>query len=608
MSERSDRERAETAEESVERVKRYVSATHDIAEKLEFEDELDFPDVVHLDLPQRRRFLAGTAAVGTAAIAGCSGDDDGDDDTEDGDDGGFDDESVETFELTAYQFGFEPQEIHVSEGANVRIDFVESTFEENSNFEVHDWHLAEPYDLHAVLPKNEDPNEVIDSVEFTADETGVFPFECTTYCGDGHAQMKGELLVGEDVDSIDYHNLEDIAQTHEVLTPASDLVDAPQHGVEDLLDMMVVVERDNASVSMIDMANHEVIGRIEDVGQAIHVMDFPNTLPDNEREGAYAYTMARDGYIYKLDLWGLDRVARVRAGTDARDIAVSHDGQYVAAGFYTPGQILITDADDLSPIKQISTRGIDLDGQYVESRVCALYDSPKYEVFVAGLKELGEVWLIDYTDDEFPVVAEIDCARTLHDGFFTKDGRYFMIAAQSDDVVSVVDLEERERVANIETGAIPHPGPGALDPKRDRAFTTHLGDENVTTAWSTETWEVEKRIDVPGGGLFLRNHHDCDYVWCDVALRDDPDLDQLVYAIDRETLEVDDDLVIETGSEHAIHPIFSNDGQELFVSHWPEGEIHVYDSHTGEHLDAMTDLRPVTGKFPCRRADKYEVD
>ncbi|APW98628.1 hydroxylamine reductase [Halobiforma lacisalsi AJ5] len=603
---------AKTTAERIERIKKAYAMRVDDAEEMGIDEQLDFPDWIDLDLPERRRFLAGTAAAGTAAVAGCMGDEEPADGTEtdDGEDseggsGGDEDAELHEFEMRAYQWGFEPQEIQVPEGAKVKIDFVESTFEENPDFNLHDWHLLEPYDEHVGLEEDTDPDSVSQSVEFIADEPGRHLYECTLYCGSGHAQMEGELFVGDEAAEFDYRKIEDVETTHEILNEESELPQEPQL-VDDLTDMFAVVERGNASVSYVDMENHEKLGRIEDVGHAIHVTEFHRDIPENEREGAYMYTMARDGYLYKLDLFGLNRVARVRVGTDARDLSLNRTNDYLIAGLYNPGQLFVVDAETMEPLKQITTQGIDLDGQFVESRVCALYDAPHYGVWVAALKELGQVWLIDYTQDDFPVVEQIDCARTLHDGFFTKDGRYFMLASQTDNVMSIIDLEEQELVKNLEVGAVPHPGPGALDAERHRAFTTHIGDD-VVAAWDTDTWELEKLIDVPGGGLFLRDHPDCDYIWCDVALRDDPELDQLVYAIDRETLEVA--FEVETGSDHAIHPIFSNDGQEVFVSHWAEGEIHVYDSHTGEHIEEVEgDFTDCTGKFPMRRAKKFAMD
>ena len=37
----------------------------------------------------------------------------------------------------------------------------------------------------------------IDSVEFTADTIGTFDFHCPTFCGDGHREMAGTLIVEE---------------------------------------------------------------------------------------------------------------------------------------------------------------------------------------------------------------------------------------------------------------------------------------------------------------------------------------------------------------------------------------------------------------------------
>lgn len=35
------------------------------------------------------------------------------------------------------------------------------------------------------------------SVEFTADKAGTFTFKCPTYCGEGHNEMTGTLIVEE---------------------------------------------------------------------------------------------------------------------------------------------------------------------------------------------------------------------------------------------------------------------------------------------------------------------------------------------------------------------------------------------------------------------------
>ena len=46
------------------------------------------------------------------------------------------------------------------------------------------------FNVEKKLPKGE---EVV--IEFTADQAGTFPFQCSVFCGLGHKKMKGELIV-----------------------------------------------------------------------------------------------------------------------------------------------------------------------------------------------------------------------------------------------------------------------------------------------------------------------------------------------------------------------------------------------------------------------------
>ncbi|WP_455448398.1 cytochrome D1 domain-containing protein [Natrinema thermotolerans] len=601
---------AESVAEHEERIKRHLSASREIAETLEFDDDLSFE--MGLPSPGRRTFIKTSGVVAaSAALAGCAGDDDDDDDSSD--DGESDGETPsaersETVQLAAKQYEFDPQEIRVPPNTELTIEFTQSTFEENEDFAMHTFYLEDPYDVGPVeLPESTD-DEVIDSVTFVTDEEGTFDFECSVYCGDGHAQMNGQLYVvpeGESVDEVDFTDMETLTERHEILKEESELAQEPSHDL-DLRDIMVVTERNNGSVAMIDTVNDEFMERVENVGKAIHVHDFHPDLPEQTREGAYVYTQSRQGEMYKIDLFDFERVAVADAGTDARDIAVSRDGDYVIGGFYNPNHLVICDAETMEPIKRIPTHTVNPDGESLGSRVCSLYDVPEEGLFLAGLKEGGEVWLIDYTQDDFPVVATIECGRTLHDGFFTEDGRYFMIASQTDNQMDIIDTQERSHVAAIPMDGVPHPGPGALYPDEDLAFTTHAGAPSVGV-WNTETWETEEMIDVRGSGLFIRKHENSDYVWADVILTDSED-DAYVYTIDPETLEVDQEIdCSQWGAAAAIHPEFSRDGEKVYISVW-QGEnesILVFDPNTGELLTQIEGLLAPTGKFLGVRAEGH---
>ncbi|ELY74538.1 cytochrome D1 domain-containing protein [Natrinema pallidum] len=603
---------AESIAEQEERIKRHLSASREIAERLEFNDELSFE--MGLPSPGRRTFIKTSGVVAaSAALAGCAGDDDDDgpestDDEESPDEETPEAERSETVQLTAKQYEFQPQEIRVPPNTELTIEFTQSTFEKNEEFTMHTFYLEDPYDIGPIeLPENTDDGP-IDSVTFVTDEEGTFDFECSAYCGDGHAQMNGQLYVvpeGESVDEVDFTDMGTLKERHEILKEERELVQEPQHDL-DLRDIMVVTERNNASVAMIDTVNDRLMERVENVGKAIHVHDFHPELPEQTREGAYVYTQSRQGEMYKIDLFDFERVAVADAGTDARDIAVSRDGNYVIGGFYNPNHLVICDAETMEPIKRIPTHTVNPDGESLGSRVCSLYDVPEEGLFLAGLKEGGEVWLIDYTQEDFPVVATIECGRTLHDGFFTADGRYFMIASQTDNQMDIIDTQERSHVAAIPMNGVPHPGPGALYPDEDLAFTTHAGSSSVGV-WNTETWEAETMIDVRGSGLFIRKHEHSDYVWADIILTDTED-DAYVYTIDPDTLEVDQEIdCSQWGAAAAIHPEFSRDGEKVYISVW-KGEnesILVFDPNTGELLTQIEDLLAPTGKFLGVRAEGH---
>lgn len=387
---------------------------------------------------------------------------------------------------------------------------------------------------------------------------------------------------------------------HEVLMNEADLPPSAQHDVP-LEELMVVIERENESVAIVDMVNHERIARVNDVGNAIHFADFPRALTEGVRAGAYAYTQSREGWIYKIDLFGFNRVARVRAGVSARGLAISNDDRYVAGGYYSPRQLFIADGADLAPVAVIPTSGLNAAGEQTPSQVHTLYDVENEGAFLYALHEAGRMVMRDYTDPGFPVVMDEYVAGKLHDGFFGPNGRYFFIASQADALMGVIDTQAREVVTTIDTAAVPHPGPGAVDAERNLAYTTHLGAPAVTV-WDLENFELVRSIDVPGKGLFIRYHPESPYVWADV-LFDSDETDPIVYAIDPDRLEVAFQVdCSQWGPGRSMHPIFTSDGAQVYISLWDAGKLVVLDSATGEHVKTLDGFTTPTGKFPARRA------
>ena len=86
-------------------------------------------------------------------------------------------------EVVAKRFAFEPSEIEVTVGERVTLAVVSADG-------VHG------IEIKKVKVKKEIPRGTAPvMIEFTATEAGRFPVVCSEYCGDGHEDMKGTLVV-----------------------------------------------------------------------------------------------------------------------------------------------------------------------------------------------------------------------------------------------------------------------------------------------------------------------------------------------------------------------------------------------------------------------------
>ncbi len=407
-------------------------------------------------------------------------------------------------------------------------------------------------------------------------------------------------------------------ETRKVYVEEADYPTEPLHG-RNWENFFVVIERDVGKVAIIDGDTKEVLTHIQ-TGYAVHVIKASehHNITEPETPGRFWYTMGRDGKMTKIDLWQTpDKmlVSEVKIAYDARDVAVSGDGKYVIGGGYWPPHFVIADAVTMEPLKVVSTRGVNVDGEYVEeARVAAIYTTPNQPTWLVSVKELGQMWQVDYSDLDNLRIDVIDSAKFLHDGFFDPTGRYFQIAANASNKMVVVDTDERKLEAMIDTVSKPHPGPGANwnDPKCGPvAGSTHLGTGAVTV-WGNDpeghpdnAWEICYVTETDGPGLFIRTHPNSDYVWADQTKHPDPEVRQAVQVISKETGEIVKTITITEQDGHAaVHFEFNADGSEVWVSNWnlgdskePNGEIVIFDAKTLEEIGRIKGLYAPTGKF-----------
>ncbi|WP_223846112.1 nitrite reductase [Wenzhouxiangella sp. AB-CW3] len=413
--------------------------------------------------------------------------------------------------------------------------------------------------------------------------------------------------------------LEEMRELTEQHVALEDYPDEPLHD-RNWQNFFVVIERDAGQVAIVDGDRHEIVAHIP-TGYAVHVIKSVkenHAFPDQKDVGRFWYTMGRDGRMTKIDLWQEPEnmlVAQTQIAYDARDVAVSGDGRYVIGGGYWPPHFVIVDAKDMNPLKVVSSRGINVDGEYVEeSRVAAIYDTPHAPSWVVAMKELGQIWQVDYSDIDNLRIEQIDTAKYLHDGFFDPTDRYFMIAANASDKMVVVDTKTRKLEALIETESLPHPGPGAnwIDPECGPVSgTPHLG-LGLVSVWGSDpeghadqAWKICYELETDGPGLFIRTHPDSKYVWADQTIHPEPDVQQFVQVFDKETREIVKTIqVTDHPGAVATHMEFNADGTEVWVSVWNQGdageangEIVVYDAETLEEKARIKGLTTPTGKF-----------
>lgn len=375
----------------------------------------------------------------------------------------------------------------------------------------------------------------------------------------------------------------------------------------DPMNITLVVETGDHHVSVLDGDTFAVLDRFP-TPFAVH--GGPKFTPD----GRFVFIMSRDGWVQKYDLWSLSEVARIRAGLNSRNIAISHDGKWLAVANYLPMTLTILSTDDLSVARVVEI--IAKDGS--KSRVSAVYQAPQRKSFILALKDAPEIWEIA-TDPDAPPVYEgfvhnrepgmveglasseglfarrrIMTEEPIDDFFFTPDYRHLIGAARDGERGVVVNLNVGLPIAELPLAGMPHLGSGISWMRAGRRVmaTPHLREGKLSVI-DTDNWEVIATIATDGPGFFLRSHENTPYFWADVFFGPNRDA---IHVIDKESLEIVRTLRPVPGATVA-HVEFTRDGSHALVSVWEDdGFLIVYDAATLEEVRRLPMRRP-SGKY-----------
>ena len=85
-------------------------------------------------------------------------------------------DDIKEFNIEAFKFGYNPNLIKVKQGERVRINI--------NNLDA----------IHGIRIPDLDINGE-NTLEFIAEEKGEFTWYCNNYCGEGHQEMSGKLII-----------------------------------------------------------------------------------------------------------------------------------------------------------------------------------------------------------------------------------------------------------------------------------------------------------------------------------------------------------------------------------------------------------------------------
>ncbi len=372
----------------------------------------------------------------------------------------------------------------------------------------------------------------------------------------------------------------------------------------DPLNLFLIVEGGDHHVTVLDGDAFEPITRFKS-RHALH------GGPKYSSDGRYVYFASRDGWISKYDMYRLELVAEVRAGINTRNAAVSADDRYVLVGNYLPHSLVLLDAGDLSLIKVIPVKG----QKGKTSRVSAVYTARPRNSFMIALKDIREIWELNYSDNppagfaanwnhdyredsgdadkqKFPVKKRR--TNQFMDDFFFDQNYERIISSSRDGGTHIFDLDLGRVTHSVDLQGMPHLSSGITWQYKDTTvLATPNFRHNEVSIIDMRDWKVIRRIKTKGAGFFMRSHENSRYAWVDVFFGPDRDL---MHIIDKQTLEIVKTLRPAPGKTSA-HIEFTKDGSHALMSIWEmDGQIIVYDANTLQAVKHLPMSKPV-GKY-----------
>lgn len=322
-------------------------------------------------------------------------------------------------------------------------------------------------------------------------------------------------------------------------------------------EKVYVVEREREAVTVIE--NEGASKKIQGLGNLNHAtMKF---------KGEYAYVLARDGYLSKLDIKKDVLVKKVKIAKSG--IGITFINNHLAVVNYDPHSVVILD-EDLKVVRTIETN----------SRNVGVKSWKNYLVF--SLMDKNEIWVLD-ANKNFEMVKTIKDAGDLPFDALIKENIY-IVGLFNEGAVGVLDLKSfayHKISVKDATGQVvlkvPHFGYWGI--VGDEAVVPLSGNKSLLVI-DLQKMTGKKEIPLPGSPVFASVSPDKKFL----SINYSGDQEDLISVFRTSDWTKVMDL---PAGRRVMHLRYSNVSDAIYVSSYFENKVHVLSTKTWEKIKSI---------------------
>lgn len=334
-------------------------------------------------------------------------------------------------------------------------------------------------------------------------------------------------------------------------------------------NLVLVVERGTGQVVVLDGDHMSELDRFF-VGRIHGGIKFDRGLHQ-------ALAVTRDGTLVDYDLDAGGARTRIKVGVNTRNIAVSTEGEWVAAANQLPPSLVVLDGR-LRPQAVFPLPG----------QPSAVYQMPGEQRFFLTLRDLPHLYYVEYPALE---LKKVELPEPFEDFVFVPGRPQLVASSRRGQRLLLYDYEKGEVLASVATEGLPHLFSASFFDREGKLYAAfnHMGVPRLSIVEMTR-FEVVREIPLLGAGYFTRTHPGTPYLWIDSNT-------ESIQLVDKSTLEPIETLLTPVPGKKAMHVEFTSEGDRALVSVWDDdGAVVVYDSKTLEEQLRIPFSMPV-GKY-----------